>query len=249
MKSEKIKSAIKTGIFIMVLVTLLIGVIVVMVQYDQEGEKNMPFKLSKITILSTASGTEENGENKEPNWKLNLLQNNDVYLSITKNEENKEEVTIESIRIDNIKIVESPKVGEIKAYMPNSSDGDIYTYKQDTEITDGLEYKGSSKDNPKTLEISNMGGNILISFANVGLGKFESNNEVEIKHDGSLLQKAEKKIDDLKFKVSFDLTIRMKGKNYKSNVILDMPCGNILEEGKSIYEITDTSNIVFKREK
>lgn len=232
MKDNKIKNAIKLGCFIMMMVLLLIAVVITIVQYNQEGEKNMPFELSKITIISTANGIDENPESLETKWKMNLLQNNDVYFSITKNENFKEELAIESVKIENIQILEAPKQGEIKAYMPNSSEGSLFTYKPETEIIESLEYRGGAKNDTKTLEIANRGGNMVISFANIGLGTYESNDEIEIKHDGSLLQKAGKTIDDLKCKVSFDLILKVKGKNYKTNIKLDLPCGDLITRWK-----------------
>ncbi len=34
---------------------------------------------------------------------------------------------------------------------------------------------------------------------------------------------------------------------FKANVVLDMPCENLIEQGTSNIEITDMSNIIFKR--
>ena len=51
-------------------------------------------------------------------------------------------------------------------------------------------------------------------------------------------------------KITFDLTITMEeGKKYKTTINLEMPQGNIIEEGITVTEITDLSNIIFKREK
>ena len=35
----------------------------IVLQYQVEGEKNMPYQLSKITIISTAEGEQNKGEN------------------------------------------------------------------------------------------------------------------------------------------------------------------------------------------
>ncbi len=48
--------------------------------------------------------------------------------------------------------------------MPSSVDGRIYQYKDEYIIEDKLEYIGSNKNNTKTLEIGNQGGNISMSF-------------------------------------------------------------------------------------
>lgn len=248
MKEESIKKAIKAGSSIIILLVLIIIVIVTIMKYNVEGEKNMPFELSKITIISTAEGLESLEDNQNVKWKLNIIQNNDIYLSIAKNEKYNKEDIIENVKIENINITNNPKIGEVKAYMPSSVDGRIYQYKDEYIISDKLEYTGSSKTNTKTLEIGNQGGNISMSFANNGIGIYESNDDIEIKHDGSLISKLGKTQEELNFSVSFDLVIKVKNKSYRTNINLSLPCGNILDEGTSTYEITDTDKFIFKRE-
>ena len=184
MKEDNIKRVIKACLSIALLAVILVIVVTIMMKYNVEGEKNMPFKLSKITIISTAEGIEDSQNDNNVKWKLNILQNNDLYFTISKNENYDKEDIIESVKIENIKIVSEPKVGEIKAYMPNSSDGRIYQYKDEYVITDKLEYFGSNTNNAKTLEIGNQGGNILMSFTNNGIGTYESNDDDNIKLDG-----------------------------------------------------------------
>ena len=74
------------SIAISVLMVVIIVVILIIIQYQIEGEKNMPYQLSKITIISTAEG-EQNTENPEESskWNLSVNQNNDVYFFIDKN--------------------------------------------------------------------------------------------------------------------------------------------------------------------
>ena len=248
MKEDNIKRVIKACLSIALLAVILVIVVTIMMKYNVEGEKNMTFKLSKITIISTAEGIEDSQNDNNVKWKLNILQNNDLYFTISKNENYDKEDIIESVKIENIKIVSEPKVGEIKAYMPNSSDGRIYQYKDEYVITDKLEYFGSNTNNAKTLEIGNQGGNILMSFTNNGIGTYESNDDDTIKHDGSLISKLGKTKEDLNFSVSFDLVIKVTNKSYRTNINLDLPCGDIIQEGTSTYEITDTDKFIFKRE-
>ncbi len=248
MKEDNIRKTIKASLSIVLLTVILVIVVIIIMKYNVEGEKNMPFKLSKITIISTAEGIEDSRNENNAKWKLNILQNNDLYFTISKNENYDKEDIIESVKIENIKIENAPKVGEIKAYMPNSSDGRIYQYKDEYIITDKLEYIGSNTNNEKTLEIGNQGGNILMSFVNNGIGVYESNDDDTIKHDGSLIKKLGKEKEDFDFSVSFDIVIKVKNKSYRSNINLSLPCGDILQEGTSTYEITDTEKYIFKRE-
>lgn len=240
-KKEKIKACI--AIFSIILFVLI--AVIFTIKYQVEGETNMPFKLSKITVVSNAEGIQKEGAQEK--WNLSIFQNNDIYFTIEKNEKYKKENRIESFSIENIQITEKPELGEIKAYMPNSSDGRLFTYSEDTILTENkLTYKGGIKTNNKTLEIGNQGGIAVIRFSNIGVGNYISNEDEEIKHDGTMLTKTEANLENIKFTATFDLVLRLKNGNYKTTISLELPCGkNLLEEGTCSTEITD--NIVFKR--
>ena len=69
-------------IFIIVIILFIAGVI--SLKYNVEGEANLPFELSKISIISSVEGTDnEDAQNK---WNLTVNQNNDIYLYIKKND-------------------------------------------------------------------------------------------------------------------------------------------------------------------
>lgn len=242
-RKEKIKACI--AIAVIVLAIIITGII--SMKYYVEGETNMPFALSKITIVSTAEGVENEGTQEK--WNLSIFQNNDIYFSIEKNDNNKEDEIIKSVSIENIQVLENPKVGQIKTYMPNSSDGRLFSYSDEYIVQENkLTFKGASKSNSKTLEIGNQGGTAVIRFANTQIGAYISNEDEEIKHDGSLLQKLNVQNEDVSFKVSFDVVINLKNKSYISNVVLDLPCeDDLIEQGTCSKEITD--KFVFKRVK
>ena len=244
---ERIKQIVKfcSAIAIIVLIFLIVGII--MIKYEVEGDKNMPFNLSKIMIVSTAEGVEGEGKNK---WNFDVYQNNDIYFYIDKNDKYwGSNGNIEKVRIENIQVLESPQIGEIKAYMPNSLEGRLYTYDKNFIVEEKLEYRGAGKSNPQTLEIGSQGGSALIRFSNTGIGKYSSDEDKEIVHDGSLLKKLDLTEEQMSFKISFDIVICALNHEYKANVILDMPCENLIEQGTSNIEITDMSNIIFKRVK
>ena len=125
-KVQKLKFII--AIFIIVLVIAFVAFRII--KYQTEGEKNMPFNLSKIIVVSTAQKediTQENGQNNL--WNFNIIQTNDVYISIERNKNNtKKDEKIKNISINNIEIIEKPTVGELKPYMPNSLEGENYKY-------------------------------------------------------------------------------------------------------------------------
>ena len=62
------------------------------------------------------------------------------------------------------------------------------------------------------------------------------------------LKKSGQKKEDIQFRISFDVIVETGKQNkFKGNITLELPTGNILEEGVSTLEITDLENIIFKR--
>ena len=246
MDKEKIKQTIKFCFAVVVIVVILAVVGTIIMKYEVEGDQNMPFVLSKIMVVSTAEGQEAEGDNK---WNFSVYQNNDVYIYIDKNEEYYGESTyIEAVKFENIQIVETPEIGEIKTYMPNSVEGRLFSYEDSYIVEDSLTYSGATQTNYQTLEIGNQGGSALLEFSNVAVGEYSSDDDEEIIHDGTLLEKLDVTEEQVQFKVSFDLVIEMPDYSYRATVMLELPCENMIEEGTSSLEITDTTDIIFKRE-
>ena len=246
MDKEKTKQTIKLCVAVTIFAIVILLVVTAMIRYEVEGDKNMPFNLSKIIVVSTAEGTETKGKKK---WNFNVYQNNDVYIYIDKNENYRgNEKSIKSLKIENINITKAPTKGEIKVYMPNSVEGRLFSYDDNYLVNGKLEYKGASESNSKTLEIGANGGNALIRFSNTGLGQYSSDKDKEVVHDGTLLNKFKVTDEEIKFDVSFDLVITVDNCSYRTNMSLQMPCGSITEEGTSSIEKTDFSDLVFKRE-
>ena len=132
--------------------------------------------------------------------------------------------------------------------MPNSLDGRLYSYDNAYIIEEKLEYRGGAKSNSKTLEIGNQGGEALIRFCNTNLGAYSSDEDKEIIHDGTLLNKLELKQENINFIVCFDFIIEVKNHQYRAKVELEMPHGNIIEEGTAVYEKNQMNDVIFKRE-
>lgn len=247
--NTSMKDGIKMSIAISVLLIIIMVVIIIVIQYQIEGEKNMPYQLSKIAIISTAEG-EQNTKNAEETakWNLSVNQNNDVYFFIDKNSAGEDDL-IESVLIENINIVKQPSKGKVKTFMPSSVEGRTFSYDDSYLVNEKLEYKGGKTSNPKTLEIGSQGGSAIVRFSNTNVGNFISNEDTEIKHDGTLITKVGASEEDVKFQVNFDFVIKINSIKYKSNITLNLPCNNLTTDGTSTKEITDMSNIIFKRVK
>ena len=226
---------------ISVITIITVVVLLLMLKYEVEGETNMPFELTKIIVVSSAEGV----ENTEDRLNLSLVQINDIYLQIEKNENVKKENSIKSVIIENFYINEASKIGKGKFYRPSPNAREIFEF-NDEYITNRIEYIGKGQSNIKELEIGNQGGIIGIRYSLNELGQY--NIQEQVNHDGTLLNNLNIDINELYSKISFDIIIELNsGVKYKSNIVLDVPAGNILEEGICRQEQTNLEKIVFKR--
>lgn len=243
---EVSRRAIHIILIICIIVAVAIFVGVTMQRYEIEGEKNMPFELSKIMIFSTAEGFAN--EKSDYKWDFNIFQNNDIYISIAKNDDYKKTEIIDKIVIDNFSIDEKPKKGELVVYKPNIETATPFKCDEKYEVKDVLEFTGETEANVEKLQIANQGGMIIFRISNKNLHRYQSNDDKTIVHDGTLLAKANIKNEDIKCKVSFDITIELKSeKKYKGTITLELPEGNILKNGQESLEITNFDDVVFKR--
>ena len=242
-KKEKLKLAVTLAIII-----ITFGVaITIMLKYSQEGETNMPFNLSEIIVVSSAEGITKSENPQNYKWNLDIMQYNDIYLHIEKNENYNKNAYIESISLENFSFTE-PQVGNTRIYMPNSTDGGLFTFDDEYLINRVLTYNGAKNSNTKTLEVSSQGGNVLFRAANTEVGEYISNDDAEIAHNGTLINKTGVSIEDLKYSISFDIVIDTNIATYRGRVNLELPVGDILIEGTSQLDEKNCSNIIFKRE-
>ena len=123
----------------------------------------------------------------------------------------------------------------------------LYDYKEEYKITDSIEYIGAQETYLKgeNLAISNQGGIIELSIIVNDLGKIKYNENESLKVNGTLLKQVA--VRDLDYQVKFDLIIELQNNlKLKTKITLDLPTGNILENG---IETLEESNMktVFKR--
>ena len=247
---EKIKLVMNTRQFHMcVVATIIIFILfvvgVISLKYNVEGEGNPPFSLSKISIISNIEGTDvEDSQNK---WNLKASQNNDIYLYIKKNENYKYTETISSVLLNNFKVEEQTKIGNLQLFKPDSNLNSVIFKNNDDNKADSIEYTGDTDSSIKEMKISNQGGLVVFRYAVSDIGNYISNDDGQINHS-ELLKKLSVNNDDLKFKISFDITINLDSKkSYKANMSLDLPIGNVVDDGMQSTENNDLDSIIFKR--
>ncbi len=250
MITEQKKQNMKLIIAIFLLVLILILVAMMLLKYEVEGEQDMPFKLSKIIIVSTAQSVDK--EESDLPWDFNVYQKNDVnfYIDADEKTKNNNDLLIKSVEISNIVVEKAPEKGTVKAYMPNSNAGGKFVYSDEFLVNEKLTYKGASQSSSTNLEVGSKGGEVYISFCNTDIGNYSSEDTKEqITQDGSLLKKLNVSIEEISYTVSFDFVIETTKNKYKANITLEMPTGNLIEDGKTYIEKTDMNDIAFKRVK
>ena len=244
MKTNTI-NVLKKSLFIAFILIVITVVISIVIKYDVEGEKEIPYKLEKIEITSHIDAN-DNEEKTENIWDVNLKEDNNVYVFLTKRNEDVKE-TIKEVKLSNFKVTEKSKVGEVKIYRPTGDLGNsLYTQSEQNYLNSEIIYLGDKVDTLKNLEIRNEGGMLGFRVSLENLGNFTSNDGIV--YDGSLLSKIGLTNEDIKFGMTFDLTITLDNNvKFSGNIKLDFPSGDIIQETEPLLELTDFNNVIFKR--
>lgn len=235
--------------FHMVMVIVIISVIlfiagILLLKYQVEGESNMPFKITKISIVQSIEGIEN--EETTQKWNLRVNQNNDIYIYMEKNSNYGKTEIIDSVEINNIKINKQSEKGETKIYKPVTEEKRMFVNTEENEINE-ITYKGELESNIKEQKISNQGGIIAFRYAIDNISQYISEENQEIDHS-KLLEMTDVQQEDLKTNLEFDIIINLaSGKKYQSTIQLDIPSDEVIEKGTVGKDITELEDIIFKR--
>lgn len=239
------KRIIHLSVITFILIMIILVTLLFMFKYQVEGEKNLPFNLTKINIVSTAES--DLTQDEEGIWHAGIIQKNDIFFVIEKNSDYKKEEAIKNVRFENFNIIKTNENMVVKIYRPTTS-ASTYNYSDEYKLENTLEYVGGQETNTETLQINNQGGLIGFSVTSDNLGEYIFSENEKVPSDGTLLTKAGINSEDINFKISFDLIIETESEHkFKANVVLDLPTGNILENGVGTLEDTELENVIFKR--
>lgn len=238
------KLNIGTYLLVLSVIIMLIVVFFIMYKYQVEGEAIPPFKIAKMIVISTAKT--DNIELIDSVYSADIIQTNDIKISIEKNQKYKKEAIIKNVILNNIQIDKKETTGNIEIYRP-SKGIKLYEYKPEYKVMDSLTYVGAQETYIKgeELAIANQGGIIEFSIILNNLQKIKYNEDETIKVDGTLLKQIES--TQLEYNVSFDLIIELENNlKLKTKITLNLPEGDILENGIETLEETQMKT-VFKR--
>ncbi len=237
------KKLLKLALTIVIVIAIIFVAMMYLITYHEEGETNIPFKISKIIIVSSADGTQSAGAQNQ--WALDVNQNNDVYLYIDKNKSYGKTEFIESVKINNFSIEKETDKEKIKIYKTTTEENKMFNNTEEYE-TKELTYVGELESNIKEEKISNQGGIVTFRCANNKVSQYLADNITEVNYN-QLLQMTGVEQKDLNVKISFDIAIKVVGKKtYQATVNLDLPVEDVITNGTANLEITKLEDIVFK---
>ena len=111
------KNILKRSLFLAFILIAITIVISIVIKYDVEGEKTLPYSVNKILITSHVFAKDNEEKTENAIWDLNLKADNNIYIYINKSISDTSE-TIKEVKIGNFQVTQSPKVGTIKSYRP-----------------------------------------------------------------------------------------------------------------------------------
>lgn len=234
-------------IIIFLLILIFSTTFFIIYKYHVEGEKNLPFNITKLVVVSSAKT--QDIEVNENAYHANVIQENHIYLAIEKNEKHSKEDAIKKITFNNFKIIQQGEKGIIKFYRTSTGTKN-FEYNETFEINKSIEFMGAKETNLKAdkMTIANQGGLIELSIALTDLGKITYLENDNIVADGTLLNRLQISNEEIKNKVSFDMIMELtEGNIFKTTIILDLPAEGITEKGVSTNQEIDLSKLVFKR--
>lgn len=231
-----------------ILIIALSTVFFIMYKYNIEGERNLPFNITKLIVISSAET--ENFEKQESIYQADVIQKNDIYIAIEKNQNYKKTDAIIEITFNNFKILEQSKIGKLNFYRTTTEGTKTFEYTENYLINNEIKYIGGKETNlqEEQMTIANQGGLLKISATIEDLGKLTYTENENITSDGRLLNKLNLKSEDIKTKISFDVIMKLSsGNTFKTTITLDLPTGDIVNEGVSTTENNNLEKLVFKR--
>ena len=241
------KARLSAFIALGIVLIALLFTIFFMVRYEFEGEKNMPFEVEKILVVSGADASEKETNEENMKWNIDINQFNDIYVLFKKNNEYNKGERISEVRVENLVVKNAPKKGEIKMYKPSEDENNKFEYNENSAVDGKLVFQGDDETKNSNLKISREGGTIKVRIANTKVGEYVSNEAEEIKYDGTLIAKTDSTVEDLKADIKFDIVLVTDKITYRATITTEIPVENIVESGVSQKNI-DVKNIVFKRE-
>ena len=246
---EKVRVLINSKIFhrcimAVIIISIVFTCLLVTLKYNVEGEKNMPFKIEKISVISTSEVT-DNIENKTHKWEYNINQVNDIFIYISEDKTSEKELMLKEVAIQNF-TMDGIKKDNIEIYKPSINEGNKMFNNNSENIVSEIIYNVQEVADIKNLLVSYKGGMIGFRVSNSNIGVLASNEE-EVNHN-DLLKASGVKKEDLEIDIAFDLKIKLSDDiEYLGNIEITLPVGDVINEGTTSIEKSNIKKAIFKR--
>ena len=139
MEQKTSKKIFHICMIIAIIAAILFGVGILVLRYQVEGETNMPFEISKISVISSVDSTTNSDEANM--WNMNVIQNNDIYVYIDKNNSYGKTEIIENVVLENFTINKDIEKGQMHIYKPVEENVAMFKNSEEN-ITDQIIYTG-----------------------------------------------------------------------------------------------------------
>ena len=218
--------------------------------------KNVNFEIDKIVAYSDVI-IRENEKNQRADWELGIDQFTDLAIYLKTAQDAKiEETDIKEISIENIHILEAPKLGEVVFYKRKLND---YSSRKLETIKDSIVNDGYIRydviENNKKIDFNelqykkDMTLPIIIGYLNENVRREFIIHDLStpLIFDSSILKRVNVPINALKSKMEF--TIKIKNtldQIYESKTVVDLPITEDIYNGNQTEVIRATSNFELK---
>ena len=222
---------IKSIVFVILVILIIIGVYIIAKQIPENEEKiTEKIAVNKIVCYSSANAI-NSGENLKTDWFVDIYQYTDIAIYLHKISD----INIEKVYVDNIQIVNKPALGEPQIYQKKIEDYAKNVLLENNEEV--LEYN-VSEDGENEFK-QNCSNPITLSYINRNIKKdfVVKNTGEQLTFDETILKKALILPQDIEAQISFDVNVvDSEEKQYKANVVLDIPVKELME-GQNNVEI------------
>ena len=239
---------IKDSFILAAKIVVFVLIIVVVYVIGVYGRSDIPVFEIKDVYVKLSANANYLDDNTGQNWNLNIYQTNDIYIKFGHKDnihvQNEQDKILKQVYIDNIEIVDLPKLGsEVYVYTISKNKEKIFEYTDEYMVKDKIEYTVVPNNSDiYNLEVNSTNGQVAISFVNNNVLEYVYNELNEIKFDGTLLKNANVSLEDIQFTVSFNMNfVTETDKKYVYNIKMILPYGDMITNGTVITD--DMSNI------
>ncbi len=217
------KNNIMTWLISGAIAIILLMVISKLIFSGINGLNEGQFRVTDAILTSTAIVEDINSDTSK--WEINISQNNRLALLI----QGMDSAKISKVEIDKIKVIRSPRVGEIYISEPRTKETKSIENSKSESVA---VYVDKRQDGSNLIEIDILNKDIVKNY-----GVPEEINE--LRHDGTAISIANKTIEDIQFKISFNINITQdNGKENKCKVTLNLPDHSLITNGQVVTRLS-----------